>query len=203
MPTTSRTARRRRSDSSAPRWSISSRRSLPAINALWGPLHGGANQSVIEMLESIRERADGARLPRARQERRRERAAHGLRPSRLQELRSAREGHQEGLLTMSSNAWASTARCSRSPRSSKRSRSRTTTSSSASSTRTSTSTRRHLQRDRHPGQHVHGHVRHRPPPGLDRAVEGTPRGSGVQDRPPAPDLHGPDRDGLHADRDQR
>ncbi|MFN9899346.1 MAG: citrate/2-methylcitrate synthase, partial [bacterium] len=27
------------------------------INALWGPLHGGANQSVIEMLEAIK--ADG------------------------------------------------------------------------------------------------------------------------------------------------
>ena len=25
------------------------------INALWGPLHGGANQAVIEMLESIRD----------------------------------------------------------------------------------------------------------------------------------------------------
>src|SRR3712207_2749006 len=28
------------------------------INALWGPLHGGANQSVLEMLEGIRQ-ADG------------------------------------------------------------------------------------------------------------------------------------------------
>ena len=27
------------------------------INALWGPLHGGANQAVIEMLEAIK--ADG------------------------------------------------------------------------------------------------------------------------------------------------
>lgn len=25
------------------------------INALWGPLHGGANQSVLEMLEGIRD----------------------------------------------------------------------------------------------------------------------------------------------------
>ena len=25
------------------------------INALWGPLHGGANQAVIEMLEQIKE----------------------------------------------------------------------------------------------------------------------------------------------------
>ena len=28
------------------------------INALWGPLHGGANQAVLEMLEKIRQ-ADG------------------------------------------------------------------------------------------------------------------------------------------------
>jgi citrate synthase len=32
------------------------------INALWGPLHGGANQAVIEMLEQIR--ADGGNLER-------------------------------------------------------------------------------------------------------------------------------------------
>src|SRR4051812_47877125 len=32
------------------------------INALFGPLHGGANQSVLEMLESIR--ADGGNIPR-------------------------------------------------------------------------------------------------------------------------------------------
>ena len=28
------------------------------INALWGPLHGGANQAVLEMLEQIRESGD-------------------------------------------------------------------------------------------------------------------------------------------------
>ncbi len=32
-----------------------------AINALWGPLHGGANQAVIEMLESIAEEGQSAR----------------------------------------------------------------------------------------------------------------------------------------------
>jgi len=31
------------------------------INALWGPLHGGANQSVIEMLEAIRDEGQTAR----------------------------------------------------------------------------------------------------------------------------------------------
>ncbi len=32
--------------------------------------------------------------------------------------------------------------------------------------------RHHLPRDGHPDQHVHGHVRPRPPAGLDRALEG-------------------------------
>ena len=40
------------------------------INALWGPLHGGANQAVIEMLAEIRDEGmTGARVRRARQAR--------------------------------------------------------------------------------------------------------------------------------------
>jgi citrate synthase len=39
------------------------------INALWGPLHGGANQAVIEMLEKIRDEGiDGAAVRGTRQE---------------------------------------------------------------------------------------------------------------------------------------
>ena len=39
------------------------------INALWGPLHGGANQAVLEMLEKIRqERRRRARLRQEGQE---------------------------------------------------------------------------------------------------------------------------------------
>jgi citrate synthase len=34
----------------------------PAYRALWGPLHGGANQAVIEMLEDIHD-AGGATAP--------------------------------------------------------------------------------------------------------------------------------------------
>ena len=37
------------------------------INALWGPLHGGANQAVLEMLEKIRQ--ERRRRPRLRQAR--------------------------------------------------------------------------------------------------------------------------------------
>ena len=68
------------------------------INALWGPLHGGANQAVIEMLERIT--ADGGDVDKY--------VAHGqgprrpvpalrLRPPRLQELRPARP-HPQGRL---------------------------------------------------------------------------------------------------------
>ena len=66
------------------------------INALWGPLHGGANQAVLEMLEKIRQRR--RRRPRVRQqgqEPRRRRQADGLRPPRLQELRPA-GAHRQG-----------------------------------------------------------------------------------------------------------
>ena len=69
-----------------------------------------------------------------------QRAPDGLRPPGLQELRPAREDHQDGRATRSSRSRAPT-RCSRSRSSSRSTRSRTTTSSSASSTRTSTSTR--------------------------------------------------------------
>ena len=67
--------------------------------------------------------------------------AHGLRPPRLQELRSAREDHQGRGRQGARQARHQRTRCSTSPSSSKKPRSRTTTSSSASSTRTSTSTR--------------------------------------------------------------
>ena len=63
-----------------------------AAAALYGPLHGGANEAVIQ-------HADGDRLDRQGSGGDQEvqggrRAPHGLRPSRLQELRSAREDHQ-------------------------------------------------------------------------------------------------------------
>jgi len=56
-----------------------------------GPLHGGANQSVLEMLEAIRADGGERRVLRAEgQEQGGRRQADGLRPSGLQELRPAR-----------------------------------------------------------------------------------------------------------------
>ena len=93
------------------------------INALWGPLHGGANQAVLEMLEQdprrrrrrreIRQEGQG---PRGRRE------ADGLRPPRLQELRSRGRASSRSRPTRSSASSASTTRCSTSPRSWRRSR---------------------------------------------------------------------------------
>ena len=61
-PTTSRTAPPRRCGWSARATPTCSPRSRPGVNALFGPLHGGANQAVLEMLEAH---------PRGRRRRRR------------------------------------------------------------------------------------------------------------------------------------
>jgi citrate synthase len=66
------------------------------ICALWGPLHGGANQEVLEMLERIHQdggdREDGRRRGEGQGQRLQ---AHGLRPPGLQEPRPARPHHQD------------------------------------------------------------------------------------------------------------
>ena len=65
------------------------------INALWGPLHGGANQAVIEMLERIRDDGgDVTKYVKQGEGPGRLVPALGLRPPRLQELRPARPDPQ-------------------------------------------------------------------------------------------------------------
>ena len=66
------------------------------INALFGPLHGGANQAVLEMLEAIqRRRRRHPALRRAGEEQGARRQADGLRPPGLQELRPARRDRED------------------------------------------------------------------------------------------------------------
>ena len=66
------------------------------INALWGPLHGGANQAVLEMLDQIRDSGDDVRNSSDQvKDREGRRQADGLRPPRLQELRPAGP-HRQG-----------------------------------------------------------------------------------------------------------
>ena len=52
-PTTNRTARPTRCAASAPPTSTPTRRSRPGVAALYGPLHGGANEAVLRMLRRI------------------------------------------------------------------------------------------------------------------------------------------------------
>ena len=54
-----------------------------------------------------------------------------------------------------------------------------------------------------PATDVHGDVRDRAAAGLDRAVEGAPRGSRLQDRATAPGLYGPDRRRTYTPIDKR
>ena len=112
------------------------------INALWGPLHGGANQAAIEMLEAIRDSGGDIRhfVERAKDPERRLPPLR-LRPPRVQELRPARPHPQSDGRARAERAGVEGRAASTSRSSSSRSRSPTSTSSSASCIRTSTSTR--------------------------------------------------------------
>ena len=68
------------------------------VCALWGPLHGGANQAVITMLEEIhRSGDDGHGIHHRRQGQEQRQTLDGFRTSGLQELRSPRQDHQRGV----------------------------------------------------------------------------------------------------------
>ena len=67
-----------------------------ATAALYGPLHGGANEAVIRMLTEI---GSVKNVPRIHQDRQSRRAQDdGLRPSHLQELRPARQDREAARL---------------------------------------------------------------------------------------------------------
>jgi citrate synthase len=67
------------------------------VCALWGPLHGGANQAVVEMLQQIhKEGDDGSKFITAAKDKTAG-ASSWVWSSRVQELRSAGQDHQEGL----------------------------------------------------------------------------------------------------------
>jgi hypothetical protein len=162
------------------------------IAALWGPLHGGANQAVIEMLTAIQ--ADGGNYQKAI-----ERARDRNDPFRLMGF-----GHRvyktydprakimkkvcDELLE---SLQISPIRCWILPRNSRRS----ATKRSLLYRPQPVPQYRLLQRDRpaghrHPHQHVHGDVRHRPASRVDRPVEGKRGRSQMENLPAPPDLHG-------------
>ena len=67
------------------------------IASLWGPSHGGANEAVINMLNEIGGKQNIPGFLIAREGQAGPHPPDGLRPSRLQELRSARQGHAPDL----------------------------------------------------------------------------------------------------------
>ena len=81
------------------------------IASLWGPAHGGANEAVLKMLDEI---GHVKNIPDFLENVRTgtPRPADGLRPSRLQELRSAREDHPEGLPRGAAELGIKATRCS-------------------------------------------------------------------------------------------
>ena len=156
------------------------------VAALYGPLHGGANEAVLRMLRADRDQGQHPRLHRGREGRRR--AADGLRPPRLQELRPAREDHQEGRRRRVRGDGQEPAARHRDRAREDRARGRLLHQAQALPER-----RLLLGPDlrgaRHPGRHVPGAVRHRAHQRLDRAVARDDRGPRAEDRPAAPDLH--------------
>ena len=152
------------------------------ISALWGPLHGGANQEVLEMLTAIhRDGGDVSKYVAL--------AKDKNSTFRLQELRSPREDHQ--------------GRCRQGPRQARQAGSAARHRQGAGGGRAQGQLFRraeavperrlllghHLPGDGLPHEHVHGSVRPGSPPRLDRPLEGDDGGHEHEDRAPAADLH--------------
>ena len=75
------------------------------IASLWGPAHGGANEAVLKMLAEIGHVKNIKDFLEDVKDTQQPRAADGLRPPRLQELRPARAHHPEGLPRRAEGAW--------------------------------------------------------------------------------------------------
>ena len=159
------------------------------ICALWGPLHGGANQRVIEMLEQIRQdggdykkyilkakdKDDPFRL-----------MGFGHRVYKNFDPRAEILKKSAGEVLDAAGHQGSAARHRQEP-GADRPRGRVLRRAQALSERRLLQ-RHHLPRHGHPDRDVHRHVRHRAPAGLDRPVEGDGRGSEDAHQPAAPDL---------------
>jgi citrate synthase len=133
------------------------------VCALWGPLHGGANVEVLEMLGNIHR---GGLSPQKCIE-----MAKGFWPPRLQELRPPRQAAQGR-----QRQGARQAGHSRPPARHRHEAGRTGPEGSVlrgpqALPQRGLLLRHHHEGDRHPGEHVHGDVLHRPAAGLDRPVE--------------------------------
>ena len=149
------------------------------ICALWGPLHGGANQAVIEMLETHPARR-----------RRTTRSTSTWRRTRTSDFKLMGFGHRvyknfdprARILKKAADEVLDAARRRRSAARHRqaarggRARGRLLRRAQALPERRLLQ-RHHLPRDGHPDRHVHGDVRARPPARLDRPLEGDARRS--------------------------
>ena len=174
------------------------------INALWGPLHGGANQAAIEMLEAIRD-SDGdipkfvAKAKDPGDDFRLSGFGHRVYKNydpRARILKTTAErvlnelGSKDALFDIALEL------------------EQVALTDEFFIERQAVPERRlllgpHLPRDGLPDEHVPGAVRDRPAPRLDRALERGPREREDEDRPPPPDLHRPDRAQVRPDRTAR
>ena len=160
------------------------------IAALWGPAHGGANEAVLKMLERDRRREERRQGRRTREGQGIRLPPDGFRPSRLQELRSARDDHPRDVPQGAGR--------------SQRQRSAARRRDGARGGRAegfvfrraqALSERRFLfghdlQGAEDSDRDVHRDVRDRAHRGLGRALARAARGSGDEDRSAAADLHG-------------
>ena len=161
------------------------------IDALWGPLHGGANQAAIEMLESIRD--DGGDVQR--------RGAHGRRTPTTTSASRASGTACTRTTTRGRGSCSTTAERVLNELGvdglalRHRARARAGRAHRRVLHRAQALPERrlllgpHLPGDGLPHQHVPRAVRDRPAPGLARALEGSAREREDEDRASAPDLH--------------
>ncbi|SCE22423.1 citrate synthase [Streptomyces sp. SolWspMP-sol7th] len=161
------------------------------INALWGPLHGGANQSVLEMLEGIQ--ADGSDVDTfIRKVKNKEDGVKlmGFGHRVYKNFDPRANDHQGGGARRPLGA-RQERRAARHRAQARRARARRRLLRRAEALpQRGLLHRSDLPGDGLPHGDVHGPLRARPPPRLDRPVDRDDQGARLPHRPSPPDLHG-------------
>ena len=162
------------------------------INALFGPLHGGANQAVLEMLQKIQREEDGdveSYVKRVKNKDDKGGPADGLRAPGLQELRPASEDRQAAGRRHPEEARRHRPAAGHRQAAGGEGAGRRLLRRAQALPERRLLHRRHLPGHGLPDQDVHRAVRARPAARLDRPLARDDQRPGHQDRPPAPALH--------------